>query len=103
MLRHRLRMGALVGATVISACTCNSGKHQGSTASTGTAGQTGTSSAGSTGNGGGSGAPDAGPIVAPQPLSPNIVVDQFGYRPAAEKIAVIRSPQKGFDSGMAFT
>ena len=25
--------------------------------------------------------PDAGPIVAPQPLSPNIVVDQFGYRP----------------------
>src|SRR5882672_1271184 len=27
---------------------------------------------------------DAGPIVAPQPLSPNIVVDQFGYLPASE-------------------
>jgi hypothetical protein len=31
------------------------------------------------------------------------VVDQFGYRTADEKIAVIRSPQKGFDSGMSFT
>jgi len=46
---------------------------------------------------------DAGPIVAPQPLSPYIVVDQFGYLPSSEKIAVIRSPQKGFDSGMSFT
>jgi hypothetical protein len=41
--------------------------------------------------------------MAPQPLSPFIVVDQFGYRTAAEKIAVIRSPQKGFDTGMSFT
>ncbi len=46
---------------------------------------------------------DAGPIVAPQPLSPDIVVDQFGYLPASEKIAVIRSPQAGFDTGKTFT
>jgi len=46
---------------------------------------------------------DAGPIVAPQPLSPNIVVDQFGYLPASEKVAVIRNPQTGFDSGHLFT
>jgi hypothetical protein len=45
---------------------------------------------------------DAGPIVAPQPLSPNIVVDQFGYLPVSEKIAVIRSPQVGFDKAMPF-
>jgi len=46
---------------------------------------------------------DAGPIVAPQPLSPFILVDQFGYLPSSEKIAVIRSPETGFDSGMSFT
>lgn len=28
---------------------------------------------------------------------PNVVVDQFGYRPADEKIAVVRSPEAGFD------
>jgi hypothetical protein len=41
--------------------------------------------------------------MAPEPLSPNIVVDQFGYRTTAEKVAVIRSPQRGFDAGKAFT
>src|SRR5215467_13396471 len=40
-------------------------------------------------------AKDSGPIVAPQPISPDIVVDQFGYRTLAEKIAVIKSPQTG--------
>ena len=46
-----------------------------------------------------SNAPDAGPVMAPEPLSANIVVDQFGYRTADEKIAVIKSPQQGFDKG----
>ncbi len=32
-----------------------------------------------------------------------VVVDQFGYRPEAEKIAVIRDPVVGFDSGDSFT
>jgi hypothetical protein len=45
---------------------------------------------------------DAGPIVAPQPVSPYIVVDQFGYRTGAEKIAVVRSPRTGFDAMMSF-
>src|SRR5579859_5026755 len=44
----------------------------------------------------------AGPIVAPQPTSANIVVDQLGYRTAAEKVAVIRSPQVGFDARTVF-
>jgi hypothetical protein len=34
---------------------------------------------------------------------PKIVVDQFGYLPDSEKIAVIRDPQTGFDSGTDFT
>ncbi|HEY5146104.1 MAG TPA: glycoside hydrolase family 9 protein [Polyangiaceae bacterium] len=46
---------------------------------------------------------DAGPIVAPQPLSPDIVVDQFGYLPASEKIAIVRNPQVGFDKATTFT
>jgi hypothetical protein len=45
---------------------------------------------------------DAGPIVAPQPLSPFIIVDQFGYRPNAEKIAVVRNPKTGFDAATQF-
>jgi endoglucanase len=52
---------------------------------------------------GDSSAVDAGPIVAPQPLSPYIVVDQFGYRTTAEKIAVIKSPVTGFDATGSFT
>ncbi len=60
-------------------------------------------SAGASGSAGTSGGAGGGTIVAPQPLSPNIVVDQFGYRTAAEKIAVIRSPQVGFDATAAFT
>ena len=38
-----------------------------------------------------------------QTISPYIVVDQFGYRPTAEKIAVIRNPEQGLDSAMSFT
>jgi hypothetical protein len=53
---------------------------------------------------GGQGGPiDAGPIVAPQPVSKYIVVDQFGYLPSAEKIAVLRSPKTGFDSSQSYT
>ncbi len=34
---------------------------------------------------------------------PFIVVDQFGYLPDAQKIAVLRDPQTGFDSADAYT
>jgi len=37
------------------------------------------------------------------PLSKFIVVDQFGYLPDSEKIAVLRDPQIGFDAADAFT
>lgn len=33
---------------------------------------------------------------------PKIVVDQFGYRTSAVKVAVIRNPQKGYDSSVHF-
>jgi hypothetical protein len=38
-----------------------------------------------------------------QNVSPFIVTDQFGYRPNAQKTAVIRQPQAGFDSPSSFT
>jgi len=66
---------------------------------TGGAGGDGGAASGADGGGGGL---DDAPIVAPQPLSPYIVVDQFGYPPSAEKIAVVRSPKKGFDATGSF-
>src|SRR5688572_1611483 len=36
------------------------------------------------------------------PVSPYIVVDQFGYLPQGEKIATIRDPEVGFDAAEAF-
>ncbi|WP_018344355.1 glycoside hydrolase family 9 protein [Cytophaga aurantiaca] len=38
-----------------------------------------------------------------QSFSPYIVVDQFGYLPEANKVAVIRDPQTGYDASDAFT
>lgn len=32
-----------------------------------------------------------------------VVVDQFGYLPEAEKVAVLRSPQEGFDAALEYT
>jgi len=39
---------------------------------------------------------------AKPPLSANILVDQFGYPPAAQKVAVIRDPRIGFDAAAHF-
>jgi endoglucanase len=50
--------------------------------------------------------PEGGPSdlsEAGAPPTPLIVVDQFGYRTTAEKIAVLRNPQKGFDSSEVTT
>lgn len=66
----------------------------------GSDGIAGTGAAGSPTTAGGG----AGPIAPPQAtLSKFIVVDQFGYLPDSEKIAVVRDPQTGFDSDQAFT
>ncbi len=51
----------------------------------------------------------AAPTPAPTPnpstmlLGPAIVIDQFGYLPSHQKIAVIRDPQTGFDASDAHT
>ena len=41
--------------------------------------------------------------VGPNGPIPLIVVDQFGYRTSATKVAIIRDPQTGYDSGVSFT
>ncbi len=44
----------------------------------------------------------ADPVLLQYALSPNILVDQFGYRPRDAKVAVIRSPVVGYDAQSAF-
>ncbi len=68
---------------------CTSGG--GDSSSGGSGGSSSTSSSSSTS--GGTGTTDDGPFI---------VVDQFGYLPDAEKIAVIRNPQTGFDADEAY-
>ncbi len=41
-------------------------------------------------------------VLFAQENSKFIVVDQFGYRPVSEKIAVIRNPMEGFDAAESF-
>ena len=55
------------------------------------------SDAGTGGSGG------TGPAAADVPLSPYIVLDQFGYRPESKKVAVLRDPEVGFDADGQFT
>ncbi len=43
------------------------------------------------------------PPVVQAAVSEHIVVDQFGYRPAAVKTAVIRNPNVGYDSNRRYT
>jgi endoglucanase len=71
----------------------------------GGSGATAAGGSGATSGAGGSGGSGGGVAITPpaQPLSKFIVVDQFGYRPSAEKIAVIRDPQTGFDASDSFT
>lgn len=56
-------------------------------------------SGGATASGGSGGAVTG----APQPVSPYIVVDQFGYLTDAEKLAVLRDPEVGLDAAESFT
>jgi len=43
------------------------------------------------------------PFCLAQEFTDNIVIDQFGYRERAEKIAVVRVPQQGFGAPSAYT
>jgi endoglucanase len=58
------------------------------------------------GGGGSAGASPPPPSPPPPPATigdgPFIVVDQFGYLPEQEKVAVIRDPSSGFDANDAF-
>jgi hypothetical protein len=107
MERLARRSGAVFVACMLAgACKSTGGATTGTSAGGANASTGGANTSSVTGpsgaTGAGGGVPDAGPLVAPQPLSPFIVVDQFGYRTGDEKIAVIRSPQKGFDASMTF-
>jgi len=88
VLHSRLVAWALLGAWCSLGWACSRNKQ---------------SAAGSTAGGdSASASKDAGPLKAPQPISPFIVVDQFGYRAGAEKIAVLRNPVTGFDKGKSY-
>ena len=70
----------------------------------GKAAEAGATGSGGTPSGAGASAGAAGAAPIPQTAqSKFIVVDQFGYRPDGEKIAVLRDPQVGFDAADAFT
>lgn len=48
--------------------------------------------------------PEESAVPTPaEAVSPFIVVDQFGYLPDSEKIAVLRDPEMGFDAAQSFT
>ncbi|MEY3418080.1 MAG: hypothetical protein RL060_2192, partial [Bacteroidota bacterium] len=42
-------------------------------------------------------------VAYSQTYSPYIVIDQFGYRPTGQKIAVLRDPQTGADAAESYT
>ncbi|WP_437567711.1 glycoside hydrolase family 9 protein [Sorangium sp. So ce542] len=103
---HRSLAPAFLSCAVIAACSADhdngagsggSGAAAGSgAAGSATSGPGGSATSGSGGSGGSSVDPAA-------ELSEFIVVDQFGYLPDAEKIAVLRDPQTGFDADASFT
>ncbi|WP_437681384.1 glycoside hydrolase family 9 protein [Sorangium sp. So ce131] len=101
---HRLLAPALLSCAVIAACSGDDDNSAGSGGSGAAAGSGSSSGAGADGSAtsgvGGSGGSSVDPSAA---LSEFIVVDQFGYLPDAEKIAVLRDPQTGFDADASFT
>jgi endoglucanase len=111
---------ALAIVRVIAACGDDDGGSGGSAAAGGVGGGTGGaagdssagsagssgggaagSSGGSAGSGGGSGG-EGGLHPGAPPVSPFIVVDQFGYRTKSQKVAVARDPVTGFDAAESF-
>ncbi|HEY4102430.1 MAG TPA: cellulase N-terminal Ig-like domain-containing protein, partial [Polyangiaceae bacterium] len=84
-----------------SSSVMNGGASTTAGASSSTGGTNSTGNAGTSSSDAGTGGVSITPPT--QPLSKFIVVDQFGYRPDAEKIAVVRDPQTGFDAGDSFT
>lgn len=69
----------------------------------GSGGVGGPTGACSPGLGAPSGIDESGITAPTQAVSDFIVVDQFGYLPESEKVAVLRNPETGFDAAEAFT
>jgi len=73
-------------------------------ATTGPRPGTGGAAGGSAPLGGASNVPMEPDVPPPaEPVSAFIVVDQFGYLPDSEKIAVLRDPETGFDAAESYT
>ena len=102
----RIPVLGLLLTTCIS-CSGTPGKGNGSAGGAGNVGGAG-SVGGDTGAGDGDKAStddtwSQGLTPGPNGPIPLIVVDQFGYRTADKKVAVIRDPQTGYDSAVSFT
>jgi endoglucanase len=95
--------GSAAGAPTTTAGSAGSGSGGASAASGGGAAQAG-GAAGQGDAGAGSLVPKESAVPQPsEPVSPFIVVDQFGYLPDAEKVAVLRDPEAGADADKSYT
>lgn len=105
--RRTLRSAAAPTLTILSLSGALALGCGNSSAGPGTGGTSGVGGAvgavGGTG-GGGSGVPWEEELPVPaEPVSAFLVLDQFGYLPDSEKIAVLRDPEVGFDAADAST
>ncbi len=104
-----LGLAACGGGTKAGGGTGGSATSGTGSATSTTGGVTSSAAGGSAGTGAGASGGnevDAGPwdpATQNIPTSPFIVVDQFGYRTSAEKLAIARSPVQGFDATTSFT
>jgi hypothetical protein len=112
-----LALGALTNSgcdSSSSSGTMTSGGSAGASGSANAAGATSTAGVAATGGSAGAsgaqagtgsgGAPPETEVPTPtEPVSAFIVVDQFGYLPDSEKVAVLRDPEMGFDAAESYT
>lgn len=101
--RHSIPSALTLSLPILMQLACQDGGV--SSSSTGGSASADASTGGTNSTGGsGSSLPWDEEIAEPaQARSPYIVVDQFGYLPDAEKIAVLRDPEVGFDAGETFS
>jgi endoglucanase len=92
-LRPFLSLSALIFLGACASCGGGGGGGGGNTGGDDDSSSGGSSSTSSTSSSGGTGTTDDGPFI---------VVDQFGYLPSAQKVAVIRDPQTGFDADESY-
>ena len=93
--RRKLLLATGIALAPMGLLACGGGS--GGSSSSGGSGSSSTSSSSSSSSSSASSTPSTMTLGLP------IVVDQFGYMPAQEKIAIIRDPQVGFDAADSFT